>query len=59
MNGYVGFYNDEQVDIKAATLYEAKTKALTHFRAPRSRQHMVRVELAELNGKQVVHVAVN
>ena len=59
MNGYIGFYNGEQVDIYAASLYEAKTKALAHFRAPRSRQHMVHVELAERNGKQVVRVAVN
>ena len=59
MNGYIGFYNGEQVDILAATKYEAVIKAMAHFRAPRSRQHMVHVELAERSGKQVTHVAVD
>jgi len=59
MNGYIGFYNGKTVDLHAATLFEAKTKALAHFRAPKSKQHMVHVELAEKDGEQVTHVAVD
>lgn len=59
MNEYIGYYNGETVDIRASSLYEAKTEALTHFRAPRSRQHMIHVELAEKDGAQVVKVAVD
>ena len=59
MNGYIGFYNGTTVEIHAATLFEAKTKALLHFRAPRSKQHMVHVELAEKDGEPVTHVAVD
>lgn len=58
MNWYIGFYNGKTAEFRAATLFEAKTKALAHFRAPRSKQHMVHVELAEKDGEQVVHVAV-
>ena len=59
MNGYIGFYNGNTVEILAATLFEAKTKALAHFRAPKSKQHMVHVELAEKDGEPVTHVAVD
>ena len=59
MNGYIGFYSGGTVEIRAETLFEAKTKALAHFRAPRSKQHMVHVELAEKAGEPVTHVAVN
>jgi len=59
MNGYIGFYNGSTVELRAATLFEAKTKAIAHFRAPRSKHHMVHVELAEIDGESVTHVAVD
>lgn len=59
MNGYIGYYSGQTVDIYAATKFEAKTKALAHFRAPRSKQHMVHVELAEKDGEQVTTTITN
>lgn len=53
MNGYKCFYNGKSVDIYANGLYEAKQKAIAHFKAPRSKQHMVSVVLCELAGQQV------
>ena len=59
MNGYKGFYNGKETDIYATSLYEAKLKAVEFFKPPKSKQHMVHVHLCELNGKQVIHKAVD
>lgn len=55
--GYIGFYNGKQVEIHADTLYEAKQKAISFFKPPKSKQHMVHVHLAERpDGTPVTHV---
>lgn len=56
-NGYKAFYQDKEADIYADTLYQAKLKAIAHFKAPKSKEYLVSVHLCELNGKQVTHVA--
>ena len=57
LNGYVCFYGSKRAEIHAASLFEAKTKAVAHFKAPKSKAHMVTVTLAEVGGKQVTHTA--
>jgi hypothetical protein len=37
------------------SMFDAKEKAIAHFKPPKSKQHMVSVVLAEKDGKQVVH----
>ena len=53
--GYVAFYNGKQIELYASSLYDAKQKAVATFKAPKSKQHMVSVLLAEKNGEAVVH----
>lgn len=58
--GYVAFFNGKRHELHASSLYEAKQAAVKHFKAPRSKEHMVSVLLAEKpNGEQVTHVAVD
>lgn len=59
MHGYIGFYNGKRVEIYADSLYQAKLKALDHFKPPKSKVHMVSVVLAEKDGEAVTHVAVD
>ena len=54
-NGYKAFFAGRSQDIYADTLLEAKTKAVAHFKAPRSKQHMVSVVLCEKGGETVTH----
>lgn len=55
MNGYVCFYNSKRIELHAKDLWDAKQKAVEQFKAPRSKQHLVSVVLAEKDGKPVVH----
>lgn len=57
MNGYVCFYGSQRFECRASSLYAAKLLAVAHFKAPKSKQHMVSVTLAEKNGEQIVHIA--
>lgn len=51
--GYKCFYGDKTADIYAESLYDAKVKAIQHFRAPKTKQHMVTCVLAEKDGEPV------
>lgn len=55
-NGYIGFYDKKQHEFYAASKYEALKKAREFFKAPKSKEHMVHVELAEKDGKTVIHI---
>jgi len=57
MNGYIGFYNRQQHEFRAASLWDAKQMAIKHFKPPKSKEHMVSVVLAEKDGQPVVHTA--
>lgn len=59
MNGYIFFYNNKRVELYAESLYDAKLKAVAHFKPPKSKQHMVHGALAEINDKPIVHVTVD
>lgn len=55
LNGYIGFYNCKRVELYAENQFAAREAALAFFRPPKSRNHMVHVVLAEIEGKPVVH----
>lgn len=57
--GYVAFYNNQRHELYAKSQYDAKLKAIAHFKAPKSKQHMVSVVLAEKNGEPVIHKPVD
>lgn len=57
MNGYVCLYKGKKTEVYADTSLEAQKKAATFFKA--RHQHLVTVVLAEKDGKQVVHTAVD
>ena len=54
-HGYIGFYNGKQQEFYAKTKFDAVKKAREYFKAPKSKEHMIHVELAEKDGKPVVH----
>jgi hypothetical protein len=53
--GYVAFFNGKRHELYADSLFDAKTKAVEHFKPAKSKAHMVSVVLAEKDGKPVVH----
>jgi hypothetical protein len=59
MNGYVGFFNGQRVEVYAETSYEAYKKAVEHFKPRKSQTHLVHVHLAEVDGEPYVHRAVD
>jgi hypothetical protein len=59
MNGYVCFYNSKRIEIYAETLYEAKRKAINEFKVKRKQEYKVLVILAEKDGKEITHIAVD
>lgn len=57
MNGYVAFYKQQRIEVYANSSYEAQQKAAAILKARKS--YEVTVVLAERNGEQVVHTAIN
>jgi hypothetical protein len=57
MNGYVCFYKNQRKEVYANTSYEAQQIAAKEFKAKKT--YEVTVMLAEKNGEQVVHRAVD
>ena len=55
MNRYVCFYAGKRWECNASSMFDAKEKAVAHFKPPKSKQHMVSAVLAEKDGKQVEH----
>lgn len=54
--GYVCFYNGKRHELYASSLWDAKQKAVAHFKVPKSKEHMVSVLLAEKDGQPVEQV---
>lgn len=52
-NGYIAFYKNKQVEVKADSSYQAQQTAAAHFKAKKS--YDVNVMLAEKDGEQVIH----
>jgi hypothetical protein len=57
--GYIALYQDKRTELYASSLYEAKVKALEHFKPPKSKRHLVTVHLAEADGETVTQVITN
>ena len=54
--GYACFYYGKRHELRAIDMHAAKQAAVRHFKAPRSKEHMVTVMLAErADGSKVVH----
>lgn len=47
MHNYVAFYQRHRIVLQAESLYQAKLKAVAHFRLPPARRHLVSVVLAD------------
>lgn len=59
MYGYIAFYNGKRHELRADSLYAAKMAAIAFFKPPKPKQHMVSVMLAEKDGVEVIHTAVD
>lgn len=59
MNGYVCFWNSKRCEVHADTTFEAQKKAQVVFGKRCKKAYEINVVLAELQGKQVTHVAVD
>ena len=57
MNGYLAFYNDKEIEIRAEGLYAAKLEAIKQLKVPKSKQGLLAVMLAEKGGEPVVHTS--
>ena len=55
MNGYIAHWSGRRIEIRAATLYDAKKRAAELLRVPAKQQHMIAVLLAEKDGAPVTH----
>lgn len=53
MNGYIAFYRGKQIEVHAATSYEAQQIAARQLKARKA--YEVHVVLAERDGQQVEH----
>lgn len=55
MNGYVCFYNQKRIEVRAETSYAAQQEAARVLRVPAKKQYQISVWLAEKDGQPVVH----
>lgn len=51
--GYIAFYNGSKIELYDTSLVKAKDRAVALLHAPKSKQHMVSVYLAEKDGVAV------
>jgi hypothetical protein len=56
MYGYIALYQGRRHELHADSLYAAKLAAVAYFKAPKSKQHLVSVHLAEVDGETVTQV---
>jgi hypothetical protein len=63
MNGYICFYRGESIETRADSSYEAQTKTAVWFQKKNPRRKVrgyeITVKLAEKDGQQVTHTAVD
>jgi hypothetical protein len=59
MNGYVAFFEGRRHELHADSLFKAKEAAVAFFKPSKSKRHLVTVVLAEVQGRQVTHTAVD
>lgn len=54
---YIAFFNNKEENLEADSLLDAKKKAIALFKVRKSQEHRVSVHLAQVGGKDVIHVA--
>ena len=52
--GYIAYYNGQKKELVANDMYQAKLKAIELFKVPKSKQGLLAVVLAEVEGKPVL-----
>ena len=60
MNGYEGFWNGQELEVKAETSYKAQTLLVPMFQAKtrkKVKSYDITVVLCEKAGEQIVHTA--
>lgn len=58
VNGYICFYDRQQIEVRAERSYDAQQEAVKIFQSKTRKKvkgHQVTVVLAEKDGKEVVH----
>ncbi len=55
MNGYIAFYQGNQKEVFADSIWQAKQKAIAELSVPKKKQGLLSVVLAEVEGNQVIH----
>ena len=55
MNKYIAFFNGEQIEVNADSLYKAKLQAVEIFKPAKSKKHTVHAHLAEKDGEEIMH----
>lgn len=57
MNGYICKFLGKSVEVMANDLWQAKQKAIAELRVPKSKQGLLSIVLAEINGKEYINNA--
>lgn len=55
MNGYVCFYKQKRIEVRAESTYAAQKKAAEILRVSERNRYKITVTLAEKDGQQIVH----
>ena len=55
MNGYICMFLGKSVEVMANDLWQAKQKAIQALNVPKSKQGLLSVVIAEVDGNQVTH----
>ena len=54
MNGYICMFLGKRVEVLANDLWQAKQKAISALNVPKSKQGLLSIVLAEVNGKDII-----
>ncbi len=57
MNGYICMFLGKRVEVIANDLWQAKQKAIQALKVPKSKQGLLSIVLAEVEGNQITHNA--
>ena len=57
MNGYICMFLGKRVEVMANDLWQAKQKAIQALKVPKSKQGLLSIVLAEVEGNQITHNA--
>jgi len=54
MNGYICMFLGKRVEVIANDLWQAKQKAISALNVPKSKQGLLSIVLAEVDGKDII-----